>query len=401
MMMFAVTLRPGAYLLSARCRNTHLYDKENKNKSTLIHLVHGPTPWMQSQLDALEEIAQNYPGFHIELIVVQNEVNYVNTEDKSANKEPTQPGYSDGQHNKHKPTETTKHVQENNTSPTTLESHTKSENPIKVTHPEELKRVKRIKRHSKHKQNANRKKKYYPWEKIQLNINIGTRKLLKMFLNHKVFEDPFGEGRRHKKGAFQSQTQLSTNLPLVHGIQDLIKMHSNIHMKNSTYEEIFKHSPLHFSWQNLNQITRLFAVRVLQMWNFAGITFDLPEFLKTPESLKTIPINNTKAPINDKSNTTNTSSVQKSFAENEGKYKRLIIVGLPSFEQLPEGLVTVDDNGLHMETKTICHAFFGEILINFKGATLETMPADIIKRTLKTFCKRGAVDTDYCKNITT
>lgn len=401
MMMFAVTLRPGAYLLSARCKNTHLYDKENKNQSTLIHLVHGPTPWMQSQLDALEEIAQNYPSFHIELIVIQNEINFISNDDKSVSKEHEQPGYFQGPHNEDKPSETTKQIQENNTSPSTLETYAKSGNSTNVTHPEELKRVKRIKRHSKHKQNTNRKKRFYPWEKIQLNINIGTRKLLKMFLNRKVFEQPFVKGHRQKKEASHSRTQISTTLPLVHSIQDLIKMYSNIHMKNSTYEEIFKHSPLHFTWHNLNQITRLFAVRVLQMWNFAGITFDLPEFPKTPESMKAIPIDNTKVSVNNKSNTTNTSSVQKSFTENEGKYKKLIIVGLPSFEQLPEGLVTVDDNGLHMETKTICHAFFGEILINFKGSTLETMPADIIKKTLKTFCKRGAVDSDYCKNITT
>ena len=282
---------------------------------SLLFLVHHENNWKQNQLDALESIAEKYTECAIELTLLNdgNSTLMGNIENS---------------------------LKENRSWPST-----KSKRYIATAVTKKL---------------PTTMKKY-----SNMDINIGAKKLLQNFL--------FGRKHLAVPNKTQELTQtLAFNPPTIH---NLLKRFPGIIVKNMSTKDFFAKSPLFATWQHLNNKTALFAVRVLKLWEFGGISFELP------------------GDFND------SSSLNFSSLDEDRIVKNLINVGYSSYKTLPEGLVTVDERGLHMETKTTCHAFFGETLATLRSSNATATVYDVIKKTLKVFCAKGAVDWSYCKGI--
>lgn len=184
------------------------------------------------------------------------------------------------------------------------------------------------------------------------------------------------EPRRKKRSAAQRT------------LQDVLLTYPDIIVETVNYTEAFKNSPLYNTWHNLNEKTRIFAIRTIFLWQYGGISFDLLEENYKDLSRFNYDIfkNKTKAAAETKGNKTATVG-------------DVVELGLIAFRELPKGIVTIDDKGWHMESRTSCHAFFGDMLMNIRKADQETMPEHIIKRTLNIFCKRGSIDSGYCSTV--
>lgn len=155
-------------------------------------------------------------------------------------------------------------------------------------------------------------------------------------------------------------------------LRDVLIAHPNIFVEALNYTEAFNNSPLYNTWQNLNEKTRVFAIRTIYLWQYGGISFDLLE-----ENYKDLTLGKN-----------NISSIED-----------VVELGLNAFSKLPKGVVTIDDRGWHMESRTSCHAFFGDMLMNLRKADSSATPEEIIKKTLNVFCRRGSVDSGYCSTV--
>lgn len=155
-------------------------------------------------------------------------------------------------------------------------------------------------------------------------------------------------------------------------LRDVLIAHPDIIVEALNYTEAFNNSPLYNTWENLNEQTRVFAIRTIYLWQYGGISFDL--FEETYKDLT--------------DGRSNISSVED-----------VVELGLNTFSKLPKGVVTIDDRGWHMESRTSCHAFFGDMLMNLRKADSSATPERIIKKTLNVFCRRGSVDSGYCSTV--
>lgn len=189
-------------------------------------------------------------------------------------------------------------------------------------------------------------------DKEYMDINIGSKIMLLMLKNRKK------RFSTKKMNATESHLQEAD-------ISKLLERHPKIILNRLTYQDVFTNTPLGDVWPYLKQPNRVFATRALLLWQFGGSSFALPE-------------------------TSDTNRKQR--------IQRLISSGDESFRSLPNGVVTIDDEGLHMQTKTACHAFFGEIIAKLRAAKGDSVE-DIIRGALGVFCKRGAVDSGYCASI--
>lgn len=160
-------------------------------------------------------------------------------------------------------------------------------------------------------------------------------------------------------------------------IDNLTQKYPNILVTQVSYSDIFSSSPLFFNWIRLNLQTRIFAVRVLQVWQFGGLSFDLLDYkMSSNKRFK---------------NYTNLLEV---------KVGLLIQLSKRKFPKLRNGVVSVDSNGLHMGSKTPCHAFFGNVLTNLRKVDGKAMPRGVLSGPMYTFCKAGVVDREFCpRNI--
>lgn len=307
---------------------------------TNLYLVHDGKGWQQSELDILERIAIKYTQCDIELLILR--------EDNCTN---------------HKEHQLVKH---------------------KFIRPK--RQTKEVGKH-KHKLPHNKTNRI-----LDLEINIGAKSLLKAFL----------ERRRRLNSTISTTSTTPTSIPHLPNIHDVLNKFPTIIVKNTTKTNFFATTPLYNTWKNLNKETLNFAARILKLWENGGISFELPSSgnntnitIYHKESL--IPKNFTAVTIG---TTITTKMLDKNATNEETKLIRSMIdIGYTSFRNLPEGLVTVDEEGIHMESKTICHAFFGEALVQLKHANNITTVPEIIKNTLKSFCVRGAVDSEYCNSI--
>lgn len=155
-------------------------------------------------------------------------------------------------------------------------------------------------------------------------------------------------------------------------LREVLTAHPDIFLETLNFTEVFNNSPLYSTWQHLNEATRIFAVRTIYLWQYGGLSFDLLGGLSRYKY--------------------NTSSKNNSI---EG----VVELGLESFQKLPKGTVTIDDEGWHMESRTSCHAFFGDMLMNLRKADSSVTPQQVIKGTLNVFCRRGSIDSGYCSNV--
>ncbi|KAH1025313.1 hypothetical protein HUJ05_010058 [Dendroctonus ponderosae] len=65
---------------------------------------------------------------------------------------------------------------------------------------------------------------------------------------------------------------------------------------------------------------------------------------------------------------------------------------------MPQEVVTADDEGLHIFTKSPCHAFFGEVLGYLRRARGDETPKMIIRKSLKVLIRFGPALEDE-KNV--
>ncbi|KAK5641429.1 hypothetical protein RI129_009976 [Pyrocoelia pectoralis] len=340
--MITFAIHPGIQNLTAKCKRSHA---EIKNDSSIVHLVHGPNRWTKIQLNTLEQIAQSNPQQQIQLILIHNEIGSL---PNIAERDVTHILQIDNNLTYPKKNDLKRDV-------------TTSTSQTPVTQPS----TKKIIPSPRH-ETVTPKLKIYGSPRKAFEFSIGAKKMFQMFIKQK----------RSQKTTIKPEVT-NTKAYQIRTLWDIVKIYSNIKVINTSFEEVFKNTPLYYTWQNTNMETRLFAIRILQLWNFAGISFSLASnefrYLNVPE---------------------NNSTVLKSLKPNS-----VTTIGVTGLRDLPAGLVTVDDEGLRMETKTTCHAFFGEILIGLTKATPVTKPSDLIRETLQLFCSKAAVDAKYCDEI--
>lgn len=336
LMLLASTIKPVTNTLHPKCLRRSYTDLE-----TNLFLIHDDSVWQQNELDILENILVKYTQCDIELVILRTE-NSTFHEKRSVAKYKLKPSRIKRKTNQH-------------LKPTVLKN--KDE------------------------------------EKIDLNINVGAKKLLKAFL----------ERRRHLNTTLHDTLSSTTNIPHLPNIGDIVIKFPRVTVKNMTESEFFDDTPLYNVWRKLNKKTLTFAARILRLWENGGISFEIPQ-IKNSENVTNY-YNYESVQTNFSTNVTIANVSTKilwediSSAEENKLLLNMINIGYTSFYNLPEGLVTVDEEGIHMETKTTCHAFFGEALIQLKHSdNISTVP-EIIRNTLKTFCLRGAVDAEYCNSV--
>lgn len=359
MLLLAATSQHRIHTLKPRCIGSHIYN-DHRMDNTTIHLIHhAADTWSSSELNTLDDIAQNYPQCKIHLVIINNERERSNFIHKL-------------------PTVTAKSVTDSSSNATTSK--------LLVDKSVQNKRKKRSKR-SKKTQRKKRKmdKVVTQPEDLELNINVGPQNLFNLLLNRKRFE------HLNSTTPIATETSLITSPNPMSNIDELLEKYPQIFTEHVTYNEVFRNSPLFFSWRRLNKRSRLFAIRVLYLWQYAGISFDLPHHHEqnlTNNAYKTINATSERVEIS----ISNHQSPEVELAN-------LVALGYADFKKLPEGVVSIDEEGLHMETKTSCHAFFGELLMELRKSNEKGSPASMIKKTIVVFCKKRAVDPRYCANI--
>lgn len=184
-------------------------------------------------------------------------------------------------------------------------------------------------------------------------------------------------------------------------------------IENITAKEGFYKSPLEKTWQKLSPDLLLFALRVLHLWEYGGLSFKIDDdispqpYMRRWKKVDNFPLkpglsaNFHLSYIIKKSCFLDTIRIKSPNFEDSttSKLSKFIQNGKESFERLPKEVVTADDEGLHIFTKSPCHVFFGEVLVNLRRSRGDETPKRIIRKSLKVFCRHSAVGNNYCKNL--
>lgn len=166
--------------------------------------------------------------------------------------------------------------------------------------------------------------------------------------------------------------------------ENLLKDYKNIKTETTNPKEYFTNTALQYYWMNLDESMLIFAGRLHELWQYGGISFYMPLANEVDTNEQTNTINKVSKTIE---NTT------------DERLKTVIVNSRSLYENLTDDLLTVDGKGLHMATKTACHSFFGEMLIKLVAQIDTISIPTLIQETLDAFCKRGAVEPEYCKAI--
>lgn len=199
---------------------------------------------------------------------------------------------------------------------------------------------------------------------------MGTKRLLEILLHQKL----------NKTNNISNRT-VEKSLKF----EDILDKYPKIALKTTTMEKMFNNTPLKMNYKLFDNDLQLFSVRVLQLWQYGGLSFDL--YSTKMQNYKKIIINS-----EDLSNKT-TKMDPKENIRNYLKHERFI------YENLQENVLTADDYGFHMESKTPCHAFFGEILMQLRVLQTNVSVKEILRRSLKSFCKYSIPDRRLCNRM--
>lgn len=346
-----------------------------------IHLVHTGDSWKPNQINALGNIVKNYPSCRIHLVVIGGEKKSTTTTNTI-----------------YKLTTTSTQTQNelaavDQVNATTSETITETNPPSLHFKRIRLKRNKRTKKFAVKPTPLKRKKRKTtpPSEDLEVDVKVGAQNLFNILLNRK-------HDTQHDTTSTVTPTfETTATSRAISSIDELLNNYPQIFVEYLSYNQAFRNSPLFFSWRNLNDESRLFAIRVLYLWQYAGISFDLLDvqegnLLSDAITYKTVNANDT----------TPSQRIEISVNKMETPQNQLddlIALGYSDFSKLPGGVVSIDENGLHMETKTSCHAFFGELLLSLRRANENTRPSTMIKKTIALFCKKSAVDSKHCASI--
>lgn len=318
--------------------------QELNNKT--IHLVHPyeKEEWQPIEFDIIRRVIENYQDFKIHLILI--------------NKEPSKriPKYERNILNETEVTVIPK---------TTIGNILTSKSKTGFRNKDKFGKRKRRKVNDYH-----------------FNVNMEARKLLDILLNGKILEpnENFKSTNTIPAITTNEITENTSTKP-VSSLEDLLKMYPDIIVENTTFNQVFFNSPLYPYWPEMNENIRIFAIRVLELWQYGGISFDLQPMLQ----------NNGKNSLNLTDN-----HIEQIY---NTKVMKFIITQKKKFYSLPDNVVAADDEGLHMESKIPCHAFFGEILMNLTKSHNYSSVQDILKSSIAVFCKHYAAEKRYCDNL--
>lgn len=197
-----------------------------------------------------------------------------------------------------------------------------------------------------------------------------------------LFENPFKQFNPYsfiaklktnlKTGRYKRSVETENK---VDTLDNLTKKYKNIKLENTTYKTYFHNTPLQFYWTNLDKNMLVFITRIEELWQYGGLSFQFPSKLDNSTQSNSTYITNLKSTL-----------------------KNVVLNSKSLYDKLNNDLVSVDGKGYHVGTKIACHAFFDEMISKLIKQTDISVPT-LIRETLDTFCKRGAVDSDYCKNI--
>ncbi|KAL3273627.1 hypothetical protein HHI36_015059 [Cryptolaemus montrouzieri] len=312
--------------------------------NSTIHLVHGPDLWNQHQLDMVEKIIQVFPNHRIHLMLIKRQT------------------FSDVLHEM-----TTVNIEEETT-------------PISTTNTASSRKLLRLLED--------------PMDKTG---NIFGKDDMASDLNHdSLFGWPFFDPRDfintflRKSARRPIRNRYTTTKPVkITNIAALLLKYPSIFPDMTTFEEAFEKSPLFLTWHHLNDETKIFALRVLQLWQYGGLSFDLVQTKNISEvySMSTENLIVTTETYQTTDNSTEKLNQDNDLDQHNTYVDSLLYLGYSNFQMIPGGIVTLAENGCHIETKSACHSFLGEILLNLKCGHRLTSPEDVIKAALKYFLK--------------
>ncbi|XP_060521605.1 uncharacterized protein LOC132699114 isoform X2 [Cylas formicarius] len=318
-------------------RCVHQQTNITKLDNNTIHLVREFAEWDENQISILEQIHRNFPEFKLHLVILQKNGTQLN---KSVINDLD--------------ILSSKFVQ------TTVPTFEKEEITKNLTMNSIFKKISVVNR---------RKRKS---EEFGYGLNEGVKRLLDVILRSRA-------NFINSSGILESKLSRKSITPRskARTMDDIFNRIPNLLVENVTQEQAFNKTPLEKSWTRLNVQLQIFAIRIIQLWQYGGISFSLD----SPMS---------------RNNAENTDA---SSAATSSKLLRFITRGKESFDKLPYGVVTADDEGLHIFSKMPCHAFFGEIILQLKHANLLESVKGVLKKSLHIFCKHAAVNKSYCDNL--
>ncbi|CAG9767202.1 unnamed protein product [Ceutorhynchus assimilis] len=324
-------------------RCTRSADVENLDNTT-IYLVHDLNDWTQKQLQMVEKIKNEYQNFNIHLVLIR----------PSFDKNIKSPAIIV-------------------TKPTTVTTTLTTSKPLKKN------RAKRSKTNSK-------RIKHDP-----IFVPFGIKGLLD-FLLHNTMDNKIVKRSINGSETNPSIFNLTELLPTTTTKQQPLTLDNiltGLIVENITMEQAFFNTPLQYTWQKLSPDLKIFAIRILHLWQYGGMSFK-------------INIDDNESDNVEKFSVSPRISMQKiteAESTSNDKLNNFILNGKKTFDQLPNEVVTADDKALHIYTKAPCHVFFGEILMKLKHAKKNATAKKIIKNSLKVFCKHSAVGNNYCRSV--
>ncbi|XP_030757176.1 uncharacterized protein LOC115883039 isoform X2 [Sitophilus oryzae] len=326
-----------------RCAGSYLDHIDNRT----IHLVHDSSDWSYENLDILQRLKDEYSGYHVHILNLKRE----NVWENSSH-----------------PTPTTQDTTVTKALPST---------PV-------------LRRSKRNKRNLTTLKRRKRDQDANIAPILGVKSLLDILLNSRMGNvKMFKRNDTVPKISTLMSTDIFTTTPEPQLSFEVIAANDpNLTVENVTVEEAFENTLLERHWIRYNPALIVFSLRVLRLWEFGGLTFKLDQTdgVSTHSALDSYTI---------------TSDIGvKVLPASTTKLLHFIKSGRSVFENLPQDVVTADDEGIHMFTKTPCHAFFGEVLFVLKKARGDETVKTVIQRSLEIFClKSSMMARKYCKNF--
>ncbi|XP_072378531.1 uncharacterized protein [Diabrotica undecimpunctata] len=167
----------------------------------------------------------------------------------------------------------------------------------------------------------------------------------------------------------ESATTQTTTDKVIKNVEDLGSIYPKISYETITYNQTFFGTPLQTSYKYINEKLQIFAVRVLQIWQYGGLSFDLQNADETDF---------------------------KHLSAKESTHQHKFEITEKDSRNVWVNTVSVDDRGFHLESKIPCHVFFEQILMILRGADQYTTVKDVMKKAVKSFCLHYPVNRENC-----
>nr|CAH7742845.1 unnamed protein product [Callosobruchus chinensis] len=312
----------------------------NDMDNTTIHLVHAhhlPKEWTNSELDIIDKIIKNYPNYNIHLILIEPQRHYSRFDRR-------------------------KRSIPKNMVAKNVTSAVNSTNDSKIS--------------STEASVMKKKRSFDPF-----GMKFDPAKFLDMLLRGALIGNT--GPKRSKRTSADTSTTVSTTstTKMVSTVNELLELYPNIIVENITYNQVFFQSPLYAYWPYLNDKLKVFAVRVMQLWQYGGLSFDLNPPVGGGYIIR---------------NASGAGSGDKDVDIFHRHLLKFIISDTDNNARSKKDIVVADDEALHMESKIPCHAFFGEILVSLRKAQQTSTVKNIIQSSTKLFCRHYATNKDYC-----